>query len=187
VLTNVAAMLIATAASAPSPLETMRACTSEKNESVRLACYDRAMAALNPPPAPLAAPAPPQAPPPMPARSPPNATPSMPAHSPPQATPATPAVADEFGMTEELRRKRNPGQAKPDEPQELRAQVVSVARRQGDALRVELDNGQVWIETEHKAGLVVSKGDTVTIKPGLLGSYFLALDSGVGSRVKRVR
>jgi hypothetical protein len=168
----VAFFFAAAAAVAQSPLDAMRACTAEKSESVRLACYDRAMAMLNPPqvqphspPQPVAQPQPPE---PVP---------------PPVAAPA----AEEFGMTKELRRKRNPGQAKADVSQELRARVVSVARPQGKSLRVELENGQVWVENERKDGLNIREGDLVTIKSGLLGSYFLSMDSGVATRVRRVR
>jgi hypothetical protein len=184
--TGLAAVFFAAAAAvAQSPLDAMRACTAEKSESVRLACYDRAMATLNPPqvepqspPQPVAQPQPPEpVPPPVTTRPLPQPVP------PPVAAPA----AEEFGMTEELRRKRNPEQAKADVSQELRARVVSVARPQGKNLRVELENGQVWVENERKDGLNIREGDLVTIKSGLLGSYFLSMDSGVATRVRRVR
>jgi hypothetical protein len=196
--TGLAAFFFAAAAAvAQSPLDAMRACTAEKSESVRLACYDRAMAMLNPPqvqphspPQPVAQPQPPEpVPPPVAAQPQPVSPPPVTAQplpqpgSPPVAAPA----AEEFGMTEELRRKRNPEQAKADVSQELRARVVSVARPQGKSLRVELENGQVWVENERKDGLNIREGDLVTIKSGLLGSYFLSMDSGVATRVRRVR
>jgi hypothetical protein len=146
---------------AASSMDEMRVCAAEKNDGARLACYDRAMAV----PAP-AAPAPP---------------------APVPAPPKQVAPADEFGMTEDLRRKRSPDETKPALPQELRAKVVSVERGRGDALRVKLDNGQVWAETERKPVLVLKTGDAVTIRSGVLGSFFLTLDSGVATRVKRVQ
>jgi hypothetical protein len=50
-----------------------------------------------------------------------------------------------------------------------------------------LDNDQVWQETEHTRDLDLAAGQTVRIKPGVLGSYFLMLDSGLSTRVRRVR
>jgi hypothetical protein len=50
-----------------------------------------------------------------------------------------------------------------------------------------LDNDQVWQETEHTRDLDLAAGQTVHIKPGVLGSYFLMLDSGLSTRVRRVR
>jgi len=189
--TGLAAVFFAAAAAvAQSPLDAMRACTAEKSESVRLACYDRAMATLNPPQVqPQSSPQPPEPIPPPVAAQPQPVTPPVAAQPPPQPVPppvAAPA-AEEFGMTEELRRKRNPEQAKADVSQELRARVVSVARPQGKSLRVELENGQVWVENERRDGLNIREGDLVTIKSGLLGSYFLSMDSGVATRVRRVR
>jgi hypothetical protein len=172
VLALTASFLLAAASAAHSPLDAIRACAAEKNDSARLACYDRVAGAATPAAAPSVAAAKP-------------AVVAAPAATPPPASAAP--TADEFGMTEELRRKRSPAAEKPAAPQELRARVIAVERRQGDTRRIKLDNGQTWDETERKRTLVVSNGDTVTIKPSVMGGYFLMDDAGVAARVKRVQ
>lgn len=65
--------------------------------------------------------------------------------------------------------------------------VAAKARAGGPELRIELDNGQVWVENEHKSNLVIAAGEAVTIKPASMGSFVLLAKSGLSTRVRRTR
>lgn len=55
-------------------------------------------------------------------------------------------------------------------------------------MRIELEDGQIWEETQRTRGLPPSAGETITIRPGALGSYFLIRQAGgLALRVKRIR
>ena len=53
--------------------------------------------------------------------------------------------------------------------------------------RITLEDGQVWEETEHAPGVELASGETVTIKRGMFGSFFMSRDHGIALRVKRFR
>jgi hypothetical protein len=72
-------------------------------------------------------------------------------------------------------------------PEKLEARVKSVTRRPAGELKVELENGQVWAETESHQTSFVKEGEMVTIKPGRFGSYFLSTHSGYAFRVVRLQ
>lgn len=98
------------------------------------------------------------------------------ANSMPAEKPATESPADTQGL-------RRPPPPKVSQT----AKIASVSQPDGRKYRVVLDNEQVWQETEHTRDLDLEAGQTVHIKPGVLGSYFLKLDSGLSTRVRRVR
>jgi hypothetical protein len=50
-----------------------------------------------------------------------------------------------------------------------------------------LDNAQVWRQIEAEGDLLAKEGDAVTISRGMLGSYWLQLNSKRGCKVTRVR
>jgi hypothetical protein len=80
------------------------------------------------------------------------------------------------------------GLRRPPAPKVVQtAHIVSVSQPDGRRYRIVLDNDQVWQETEHSRDLDLASGQTVHIKPGVLGSFFLMLDSGVSTRVRRIR
>jgi len=174
--------------------DALAACTALKDEKARLQCYDEQMARVKEGDAQpnAAAPASSATPPVEPEA--PTATQT----SAPEASPAAPAAAaktpaaqpsDEFGFDPKtIRRKRaaeNPdGQA---EPTELVARVKSVSKRAYGEYRIELDNGQVWVETLRTGGLAPKEGEEVTIKRGALGSYYLTPQTGLALRVKRIK
>ena len=51
---------------------------------------------------------------------------------------------------------------------------------------VTLNNGQVWEQAESRTGFWQQPGQTVTITPGVLGSFFLTDDQHQRVRVKRI-
>lgn len=140
--------------------DSLRACTRERDDAQRLACYDREMAQLAGPP--VASPA---------AATAPAAT------APAATTPAATTSADRtFGLSAE----------KP-KPQTLSSTVTSVNMRRDGRLVIALANGQVWVQGDAYEAFRVGVGDAITIKPGALGSLHLYAPSGLATRVTRAR
>jgi hypothetical protein len=107
--------------------------------------------------------------------------------SPPQGSATTEILKQkEFGASPELLRKQRAAEGAPESPQELVARVKSVSELAHGELRIELDNAQVWVETQHSPITEpLAAGETVTIKHGALGSFFLSRSSGPAMRVRR--
>jgi hypothetical protein len=96
----------------------------------------------------------------------------------------------EFGLEgQALAKKRAAETPKdaPSKPEQLVATIKSVTGRGKGDYRFELDNGQLWVESQRTGGEPPAIGETVTIRPGLLGSYFLEREKGLALRVKRVK
>ena len=186
-------------------------CSSVAQDVARLKCYDEQAARQKKASAPAAKASPPStaspsttAAPPVAATSPAAGAPPVAATSPAAAVPApapapaavaTPAPArptsgsSDFGLdAEALRRKQataNP--ATPKEPEQVVARVKAVATKPRGEYQVTLEDGQVWEETAHTSSVLPPRvGETVTIKRGLLGSYFLSKGTGLALRVKRI-
>jgi hypothetical protein len=112
---------------------------------------------------------------------------------PPVATAIPPparasSATSDFGLNADAIRKRqeaaNPNT--PKEPDQIVARVKAVATKARGEYRITLEDGQVWEETQHSSNnLAPNVGETVTIKRGLLGSYFLSHSAGLALRVKR--
>jgi hypothetical protein len=64
--------------------------------------------------------------------------------------------------------------------------VKTVTTRPRGEYRIEMENGQVWVETLRTGGLPPESGETVTIKRGTLGSFYLSRRAGAALRVKRI-
>lgn len=77
--------------------------------------------------------------------------------------------ADDLGA-ERLARPDADGQDAA--PRTLTARVAALRSTPTGRLRIDLDNGHVWVQTE-TVRLPLKEGDTVTIEPGVLGSYNL--------------
>ena len=156
-------------------------CSSVAEDMARLKCYDEQAARqkkqASPPAQASSTPAPAKqtrsTPPPPPLRT---------------QTPASSSSPSDFGLDADAIRKKQTA-ANPDAPQapeQLIARVKSVATKPRGNYRITLEDGQVWEETQSTGGLPPEAGETVTIKRGMLGSYFLARAHGLALRVKRV-
>jgi len=151
-------------------------CSSVAEDGARLKCYDdqaaRQKRAASPVKAPVTATSPPARPAPTPA----------PARSA--------SGASDFGLEgEALRRKQSAANPEaPKEPEQVVSRVRDVTTRPRGEYRITLEDGQVWEETAHSSSVLPPHaGDTVTIKRGMLGSYFLSHSSGgLALRVKRI-
>ncbi len=63
--------------------------------------------------------------------------------------------------------------AAPPEPSRITARVASAARQPSGRYIVTLENGEVWLQTEDQLGFTPRKGSSVSIKRGMLGSYWM--------------
>jgi hypothetical protein len=84
-----------------------------------------------------------------------------------------------FGLTE---KKQDANVA-----QQIDAALVAVTYAKGGQRIFELDNGQVWRETEANRMGTVKKGDKIIVRKGALSSFLLITPSDVSLRVKRVK
>jgi hypothetical protein len=133
------------------------ACMDERDAGKRLACYDRELALVV------------------------GKSPAVSAASP--AAPAS--TPNSFGMTPDLQRQQNG--PLPTNPAKLSTRITAVSYEPRGAAIVTLENGQVWEEAENGSHLPLRPGDTVTIKSGMLGAFYMSSAQVPGLRVKRVR
>ena len=76
------------------------------------------------------------------------------------------------------------------QPEVVKPMVAAIARlrpRPGHLYYFELDNGQVWESTESVGDLFLGPHETVLIRPGVLGAFFLKTPEGRSIRVHRLR
>jgi hypothetical protein len=144
----------ARAGAPPDIVAAMRACTTEQDDSRRLACYDHSLGRA--PSEPLSSTAP------------------KPQAQPVPTAPAAPALNDQFGMNPQVARKQ-PGASAVPPLKELRARVIAVSRRFRGEPVVTLENGQVWQAADGQVADWLKVGDVVTIWAGAMGSYYMAV------------
>lgn len=94
---------------------------------------------------------------------------------------------EQFGLSEEELRKRNPDRVTDTAPGHIQAAVTDVSYRRSGERLITLDNGQMWLETASARHGVVSEGDAVEIRRAVGGSYRLVTPARVGLRVRRVK
>ena len=153
------------------------ACVQETDSARRLACYDREVLRL----APAAAKR-------MPAEPPSSASLESAAPNTPPAADISPVLSDspehQFGMTGQLQRKEG---TQPPQVDKLSVRIAALSYKpRGEAI-VTLENSQVWEEADAESHLPLHVGDTVTIRRGVLGAFYMSSDKVLGLRVKRVR
>jgi hypothetical protein len=73
------------------------------------------------------------------------------------------------------------------EVKHLTAKVVAITERPHAGFVATLDNGQIWVQNEMESLRVIDVGDMVTIKPGMLGSFWLVGPSGRRTKAHRVQ
>jgi hypothetical protein len=148
------------------------ACAAEKDSTARLACFDRVDAARHPD------------------SSVPSAAPAV--SDVPAAAPAAsgPVVNPDVGLdARQARRERaQRGEPEPAPAQSgvIVATVVTVIPRTPLISAFELSNGQIWEQAESMR-FSAEPQQTVTIRPGLLGAFFLKNAAGLSVRVHRLK
>jgi hypothetical protein len=144
---------------AQSPPAALRACAKIADNSGRLACFDREIARLS------------------------GADPSD-----QQSAVVSLAPEEKFGLSgQRLQQLEAKEPAHRPEIKELHAHIVRTSPGSYGHEVFELDNGQVWQQTETKSDFTIRTGDAVTIDSGALGSFWLSLSAHQATRVKRLR
>ena len=96
-------------------------------------------------------------------------------------------AADTVGLQgSALRKKLKDDGVSSEAVNPIVAKVVRVVPRPHAELAFVLDNGQTWEQVETLDGLNVQLQDTVTIKPGILGAFFLSTPHKQTIRVHRI-
>lgn len=71
-------------------------------------------------------------------------------------------------------------------PDSYKSAVTALGRTADGLFIATLENGELWVQSEHDSLADVKVGDTVTLKRMLMGNYTLRTRSGYPLRVKRV-
>jgi hypothetical protein len=150
--------LLSTAAMAQQS-DVYHACAAEKDSTARLACFDRVDSARYP-------------------------TSSAPSVAPVASSPANPDIGLDARQARRERAQR--GVPEPEPPAAVVATVVRVIERGPLISAFELSNGQIWEQSESMR-FSAEPRQTVTIRPGLLGAFFLKNTAGVSVRVHRLQ
>jgi hypothetical protein len=165
-------------------------CAHDSDPAARLACFDREQAdrnAADPVSAPAAGrPAPASSTAPSTTTTSKAATASAPA----AVRPASSSASDVGLDARELRRQRaqrGEPQPQPAEPAPIEAVLIKVIQRQPLISAFELDNGQIWEQSEAKR-TAAAPNQKVLITHGVLGAFFLkTADGTVVVRVHRLK
>jgi hypothetical protein len=103
-----------------------------------------------------------------------------------EAQPSSPE--DMFGAGRKLRHETGPANPAKREPlTEITARAAALREGKDGLVLIELDNGQVWKQSNVNTVLLLRAGDTVTISRGALGTFRLAAPNGRFAQVRRVR
>lgn len=167
VLAALAALAQPSVAAESGLAERFGACTRERDDAQRLACFDSAAAQL-----------------------PKSATVDKPRAEPVagSVTPLPTTASEEaFGVSgSELARKRDAEiPVKESAPRRITATLTEVSKRPRGELVFTLDNGQVWAQKDPGSYFPIKVGDSVTILAGSLGSFRL-VTSNRSTQVTRV-
>lgn len=164
VLPWMAAMMAVPAATAAEDADaTLRACRAERDDSKRLACYDREIDRLG--------------------------TQAAGASAAP-AAPTTPALTPEERFGREAAMDREVAERKEQEARqlsELNATVTEIWTRADGLMVFTLDNGQIWKQVRPDSLFRLKAGEKVKIQPAALGSFLLSGSSKRSTRVARVK
>ncbi len=161
----------ALAQGSPDPME---ACSQVSDAGARLACFDREIQrrhrATTGTPGPAAA------------------APAAPAGQPPAAGARQKPVYDTIGLDgRQLSIRRRQEGIAPAAPTLIVAGLRQLQPRPGHQYYFELDNGQVWESVDNQGHLLLGAHETVAIRSGVLGAFFLRTQEGNSIRVHRLR
>jgi hypothetical protein len=153
----------APAQSAPDPME---ACSQLGDASARLACFDREIQRRH---AAVAASS--------------SAT-----HAAPAPAASHTAADDTIGLDgKQLSMKRKEEGIAPAAPTLIVAELTQLHPRPGHQYHFDLDNGQVWESVDNQGQLLLAAHETVSIRSGALGAFFLKTQEGNSIRVHRLK
>jgi hypothetical protein len=95
--------------------------------------------------------------------------------------------SDQFGMTVDIARKREPAAVAKSENESLPGKIVALQEAPRGEYIFTLDNGQIWIQAEQRSNIRFEVGDAVQIEHGAMSSLWLAADHHRKTRVKRIQ
>jgi hypothetical protein len=181
--------MLSSAAVARQP-DAFDTCAKDKDSTARLACFDREVAARNAADQAAAPPVSPSAP----VAATTIAAPAQTVSAAPVAATATAAPAAAAASTSDIgldaleRRRQREARGEPEPPPAapIEALIVKVVQRQPLINAFELDNGQIWEQTE-AIEIAAQPKQKVTIRHGVLGAFFLKTVDGTVVRVHRVK
>lgn len=103
----------------------------------------------------------------------------VPAAKAPVVVPSAPTEIDDFGnediVAKELKKEEK--EEKSSAVDNVQATVVRSWRNHDGRFSVELDNGQIWRETQGTRARLPKKGVAVTIKTGRVGGYRMKFEN----------
>jgi len=94
--------------------------------------------------------------------------------------------SDQFGMTVDIARKRDPVAESKNENESLSGKIAALQEAPRGEYIFTLDNGQIWIQAELRSNIRFEVGDAVQIERGAMSSLWLAADHHRKTRVKRI-
>jgi hypothetical protein len=83
--------------------------------------------------------------------------------------------------------KRKEEGIQPEAVEPMVEVIAKLTTRPGHLYYFEFENGQVWESTDTAGDLFLGSHETVVIRPGVLGAFFLKTEEGISIRVHRVR
>jgi hypothetical protein len=95
--------------------------------------------------------------------------------------------SDQFGMTVDIARKRDPIAVTKSENESLSGKIAALQEAPRGEYIFTLDNGQIWIQAELRSNIRFEVGDAVQIEHGSMSSLWLAADHHRKTRVKRIQ
>lgn len=95
--------------------------------------------------------------------------------------------SDQFGMTVDIERKRDPVAVAKSENESLPGKITALIQAPQGEYIFTLDNGQMWIQAEQRTNVHFEVGEAVRIEHGAMGSLWLAADHHRKTRVKRIQ
>jgi hypothetical protein len=95
--------------------------------------------------------------------------------------------SDQFGMTVDIARKRDPVAVTKSGNESLSGKIAALVEAPRGEYIFTLDNGQMWIQAEQRSNTRFEVGEAVQIEHGAMGSLWLAADHHRKTRVKRIQ
>ena len=107
----------------------------------------------------------------------------------PTPSPPSAVVPSTAASLTTARTQTSDGSAGPDRhpPEPMVVTLTRLTQRPGHQYSFELDNGQVWESTDAEGDLFLGPHESVTIRAGVMGAFFLKTQSGLSIRVHRLR
>jgi hypothetical protein len=94
--------------------------------------------------------------------------------------------ADQFGLTADIARQRDPVGERQAADAVLPGKIVALSQGPHGEFIFTLDNQQVWIQSQLDNRFRFAVGDEVRIEHGAMGALWLAADKGRKTKVRRI-